>query len=161
MSSKSRLVMEDVASDAAENTAPKQRGRPFRLGASGNPKGRPKGARNRATVTAEALLDGEAEAISRKLIEKALEGDTTALQLCLDRILPPRRDRPVAFDLPKIESAAEALSASSAVLASCAAGALSPLEAAEIMGLVSTHMHTLELTEIEVRLTALEKGLKP
>ena len=161
MSSKSRLVMEDVASDAAENTAPKQRGRPFRLGASGNPKGRPKGARNRATVTAEALLDGEAEAISRKLIEKALEGDTTALRLCLDRILPPRRERPVAFDLPKIESAAEALGASSAVLASCAAGALSPLEAAEIMGLVSKHVHMLELTEIEVRLTALEKGLKP
>ena len=155
------VSMGDVASDAAENTAPKQRGRPFRPGASGNPRGRPKGARNRATVTAEALLDGEAEAISRKLIEKALEGDTTALQLCLDRILPPRRERPVAFDLPKIESAAEALSASSAVLASCAAGALSPLEAAEIMGLVSKHVHMLELTEIEVRLTALEKGLKP
>jgi hypothetical protein len=73
--------MEDVASDAAENAAPKQRGRPFRPGASGNPRGRPNGARNRATVTAEALLDGEAEAISRKLIEKALEGDTTALRL--------------------------------------------------------------------------------
>ena len=153
--------MENVASDAAENTAPKQRGRPFRPGASGNPRGRPKGARNRATVTAEALLDGEAEAISRKLIEKALEGDTTALQLCLDRILPPRRDRPIAFDLPKIESAAEALSASSAVLASCAAGVLSPRDAAEIMGLVSTHMHMLELTDIEARLTALEKGSKP
>ena len=155
------VSMGEIASDAAENTAPKQRGRPFRRGASGNPKGRPRGARNRATVTAETLLDGEAEAISRKLIEKALEGDTTALRLCLERILPPRRDRPVAFDLPKIESAAEALSASSAVLASCAAGALSPRDAAEIMGLVSTHIHMLELTEIEARLTSLEKGLKP
>ncbi|MGA8155825.1 MAG: DUF5681 domain-containing protein, partial [Rhodoplanes sp.] len=66
--------MGDVASDAAENTAPKQRVRPFRPGTSGNPRGRPKGARNRATVTAETLLDGEAEAISRKLIDKALEG---------------------------------------------------------------------------------------
>jgi hypothetical protein len=112
-------------------------------------------------MAAEALLDGEAEAISRKLIEKALEGDTTALRLCLDRILPPRRERPVAFDLPKIGTAAEALSASSAVIASCAAGALSPRDAAEIMGLVSTHIHMLELTEIEARLTALEKGSKP
>jgi len=90
--------MGNVASDAAEKTAPKQRGRPFRQGTSGNPRGRPKGARNRATVTAEALLDGEAEAISRKLIEKALEGDTTALRLCLERILPPRRDRPIQFE---------------------------------------------------------------
>ena len=58
----------------------------------------------------------------------------------------------------KIESAAEALSASSAVLASCAAGVVSPRDAAEIMGLVSTHVHMLELTDIEARLTALEKG---
>ena len=145
MSSKSRLVMGDAASDDAENTAPKQRGRPFRPGASGNPRGRPKGARNQATVTAEALLDGEAEAISRKLIEKALEGDTTALRLCLDRILPPRRERPVAFDLPKIESAAEALSASSAVLASCAAGALSPPRGSRDYGIsieARTHART-------------------
>jgi hypothetical protein len=63
---------------------------------------------------AEALLDGEAEAISRKLIEKALEDDTTALRLCLERILPPS-DRPVAFDLPKIETAADALKASASV----------------------------------------------
>ena len=58
--------------DHADNTAPKQRGRPFELGKSGNPKGRPKGARNRATILAEALLDHEAEAITRKLVDKAL-----------------------------------------------------------------------------------------
>jgi hypothetical protein len=95
--------------------------------------------------------------------ERGLIGrcDTAALRLCLERILPPRRDRPISFDLPKIESVANALSASSAVIASCAAGALSPRDAAEIMGLVSTHIHMLELTEIEARLTSLEKGLKP
>jgi hypothetical protein len=68
-----------------ENTAPIQRGRPFEPGQSGNPKGRPKGARNNATILAEALLDGEANAITRKLIETPLRGDTTALRLCLDR----------------------------------------------------------------------------
>jgi hypothetical protein len=97
----------------------------------------------KATKAVEALLDGEAEAISRKLIEKALEGDTTALRLCLERILPPRRDRPVAFDLPKIETAADALKASASVLASCAAGGLSPGEAAEIMALLSIHAEQL------------------
>jgi hypothetical protein len=136
-----------------------QRGRPFPPGSSGNPKGRPKGARNRATVVAEALLDGEAEAISRKLIEKALEDDTTALRLCLERILPPS-DRPVAFDLPKIETAADALKASASVLASCAAGGLSPGEAAEIMALLSIHVRTIETAELEARMTALEKELK-
>src|SRR5262249_4193060 len=75
--------------DRAENTAAKQRGRPFEPGKSGNPKGRPKGSRNQATLLAEALLDGEAEAITRKVINAALEGDTTALRLYLERLLAP------------------------------------------------------------------------
>jgi hypothetical protein len=142
----------------AENTAPKQRGRPFERGKSGNPNGRPKGARNNATVLAEALLDGEANAITRKLIDKAIEGDTTALRLCLERLLPPRRGRPVAFELPPtIETAADAVRASSAVLTACAAGNLSPSEATEIMSMISSHIRLLETTEIEARLTALEK----
>jgi hypothetical protein len=147
------------ANNNAENTAAIQRGRPFAPGKSGNPKGRPKGARNNATVIAEALLDGEADAITRKLIEKAKEGDTTALRLCLDRLLPPRRVRPVAFELPsKFETAADAMHASSAVLMACAAGNLSPGEASEFMSLISSHVRLIETTELEARLTALEKA---
>jgi hypothetical protein len=69
----------------------------FHTGQSGNPNGRPKGARNKATLAAEALLDGEAEAITRK----AIELDITAIRLCLERIIPARRDRVAAFTLPK------------------------------------------------------------
>ena len=147
------------APNRAENTAPKQRGRPFERGKSGNPNGRPKGARNNATVLAEALLDGEANAITRKLIDKALEGDTTALRLCLERLLPPRRGRPVASELPKkIETAADAVHASSLVLKACAAGDLSPGEATEIMSMITSHVRLVETTEIEARVTALEKS---
>jgi Family of unknown function (DUF5681) len=146
---------------SAENTAKKQRGRPFKAGRSGNPEGRPRGSRNKATMAVEALLDGEAKAIARKAVEKALEGDLAALRLCLERVLPPRRDRPVVFDLPKIEGATDALNASSAVLKACAAGTLSPGEAVEIMGLISTHVRVLEMTDIEARLIALEKARQP
>jgi len=145
----------------AENTAKKQRGRPFKAGRSGNPEGRPRGSRNKATMAVEALLDGEANAIARKAVEKALEGDMAALRLCLERLLPPRRDRPIAFDLPIIQSVSDALNASSAVLTACAAGTLSPGEAAEVMGLISTHVRMLEMTDIEARLTALEKAQQP
>src|SRR5690348_14063439 len=78
-------------------------GRLFRKGRSGNPAGRPPGSRNRATVAAEALLEGEAQALTRKAIELALEGDTTALRLCLERIVPQRKSRTVAFDTPRID----------------------------------------------------------
>ena len=110
------------------------------------------------TPVAEALLDGEADAITRKLIDTALEGDTTALRLCLERLLPPRRGRPVAFELPKIKTAADAINASSLVLSACAAGSLSPNEASEIVNLISSHVRLLEMSEIEARLTALEKA---
>ncbi len=70
---------------AAETTAPKQRGRPFQKGSSGNPQGRPPGARNRTTLAAEALLDGEAEKLTRKAVTLALKGDVACLRLCLDR----------------------------------------------------------------------------
>lgn len=86
----------------AKKTAEKQRGRPFEPGQSGNPAGRPLGSRNKATMAVENLLDAEAEAITRKAIELAKDGDMTAVRLCLERILPPRRDRPVIFELPGI-----------------------------------------------------------
>jgi len=154
-----KILAENAA--PTENAAPVQRGRPFTPGQSGNPHGRPKGARNKATIAAEALLDGEAEVITRKLIEKAKEGDTTALRLCLERLLPARRDRRVEFELPKIETAADALKASSSVLQACAQGTLSPSEASEVMELISKHSRIVELTEIEANLSALEKAKKP
>ena len=70
------------------NAAGKQRGRPWAKGESGNPRGKRQGARHRTTLAAEALLDGEAKALTRKAIELALAGETVALRLCLDRILP-------------------------------------------------------------------------
>ncbi len=79
-----------------EKSGVKQDGR-FKPGQYGNPAGKPKGTRHRTTMAIEALLDGEAEALSRKAIEMALAGDGVALRLCLERLLPARRDRPVSF----------------------------------------------------------------
>ena len=151
---------EPSASESGDES-PKQRGRPFEAGHSGNPNGRPKGARNKATVMAEQLLDGELDALLRKLIEKAKAGDVAALRLCLDRLLPPRRDRLVTFALPKIESAKDACAAAAAIMAACANGELSPREAVELMGLVEAQVRMFETTEFEARLAALEAKEPP
>lgn len=126
--------------------------------AAGNP-GKPKGTRHKATRAALALLDGEAEALTRKAVEIALEGDTTALRLCLERIYPAKKDTPVEFDLPPMQSASDAARAAGAVLDAVAAGNLTPTEGAHIMGLVETYRRTLETTELETRVVALEGGL--
>ena len=120
----------------AEITASKQRGRPFQKGSSGNPQGRPPGARNRTTVAVEALLDGEAEKLTRKAITLALKGNVACLRLCLDRLVPPRRDRPVNFTLPAMNSADDAGRAISAITAAVASGELTPNEAAELSRVV-------------------------
>ena len=118
--------------------------------------GKPKGTRHKATQAALALLDGEAEALTRQAVTMALGGDTTALRLCLERIAPPRRDAPVTFDLPPMETARDAAKAAGAVLGAVAHGDLTPTEGAHIMAPVETYRRTLETTELEARLAALE-----
>jgi Family of unknown function (DUF5681) len=150
-----------VSEPSAERSAQKQRGRPFEPGQSGNPNGRPKGARNRVTRAVEALIDGQGEALAAKAVEKALQGDPTMLRALLRTLVPPRRERTVEFELPKIESAADALKASSAVIAACAAGELSPHEARQIMELISTHVGASEVAERAGQVAALEEKQSP
>lgn len=130
------------------------RGRPF---AAGNP-GKPKGARHKVTVAIEAILEGEAEALTRKAVELAQAGDMTALRLCLDRLAPVRRDRPVTFDLPPIESIEDLTKATKAILVAVAAGELTPSEAAELGRLVDAHAKAIEVTDLHRRLEVLEGG---
>jgi hypothetical protein len=83
------------------------RGRPFEKGRSGNPAGRRTGSRNKTTLAAAALLAGESEALTCKAVELALAGDPTAMRLCIERLLPPCRERTVKFTLPPIECASD------------------------------------------------------
>ena len=123
--------------------------------AAGNP-GKPRGTRHKATRAALALLDGEAEALTRQAVTMALDGDGAALRLCLERIAPPRKDAPVQFNLPRMETARDAAKAAGAVLEAVAEGELTPTEGAHIMGLVETYRRTLETSELEARVSALE-----
>ena len=118
--------------------------------------GRTPGSRNQTTLAVEALLEGEHEALTRAAIEKALDGDTTALRLCLDRIAPPRKDSPVTFALPPVKSAADAVEASAAVLAAVAGGEVTPDEAGRVMALLTAHKALLEVGDLEARIAALE-----
>jgi hypothetical protein len=132
----------------------------FKPGQSGNPDGRPKGARNRATVAAERLLDGEADKLTRKAIELAKEGDTTALRLCIERILPARKDRPVSFDMPRIETVADSVKAAAAIASAVADGELTPMEAAELSRVVDGYTRAVETVDLAARLTRLEQAQK-
>ena len=132
------------------------RGRPFAKGRSGNPTGRPAGARNKKTLAAAVLLEGEAEALTRRAVEMALAGDPTAMRLCIERILPPCPERAVKFALPPIESAADIALAMKAVTAALAAGVITPGEAGRIAAVVDTFVRAIETSDFERRLKIVE-----
>lgn len=119
-------------------------------------RGKPKGSRHKATLAVQNLLEGQQEELTQAAISRALEGDTTALRLCLDRIAPPRKDSPVMFDLPQIETASDAAKAARAILVAVSEGEVTPQEAVSVMAVVEQFRRTLETTEIEERISALE-----
>ena len=137
-------------------TVKKQVGR-FQKGRSGNPSGRPRGSRNVATLACEALLDGQAEALTQKAIQMALAGDPVALRLCLDRIYPARKDRPVAFALPPIDSARDAADLMAAVTRAVANGHITPSEAGEIAKVIDAYVRTYQAAELDERLACAEQ----
>ena len=118
--------------------------------------GRPKGSRNKTTLAIESLLGGQAEALTQKAISLALEGDNIALRLCMERIAPAPKDKTVSFPLPDMNDAMDASQAASSILSAVSEGELTPIEGTRVMGLIDSYRRTLELTEIEERLQALE-----
>jgi hypothetical protein len=148
-----RTIMSDRSRDNASKTPGRGRGRPFPKGNAG----RPRGARNKLTRAAEELLDGEAEALTRKAINMALAGDTTALRLCLEHLVAPRRERFVRFDLPALQSPADATRAMAGIAAAVACGEITLGEAAELARLVDGYIRAVEANEFDQRLRAIEE----
>ena len=129
----------------------------FRPGESGNPGGRPKGSRNKATLAMEALLDGDGEEITRKAIDLAKDGDMGAIRVCMDRIAPPRRDRHVHFALPKMRKARDAVGASAAIVQAVSGGER------ELIKVLESYAWILQVSDFEASLERLEsqKGATP
>jgi hypothetical protein len=132
----------------------------WRKGASGNPAGRPRGARNQATRMAEALLDAAAASLTEKAIEKALAGDAIALRFCLARLLAPRRHPSVELDLPPLDTAKDVTAAIAAVVKAAADGVIAPAEALEFSRMVDTAIRALAAREEERRADSRRKALQ-
>jgi Family of unknown function (DUF5681) len=144
---------DDRASALAKATRPR-----WQKGQSGNPRGRKPGTRNRVTVIAEALIGEQAKELTQKAIELALNGDVAAIRLCLERLVPPARERPCFFRLPKLETSSDAIAALSLITDGLSNGKLLPHEAESLTNVVAAFTRTIELTAMEDRLAELERG---
>jgi hypothetical protein len=150
-------LIDRSGSPARPSVHSKEKHMPFQPGQSGNPAGRPPGSRNKATMMAEQLIDSEAQALARAAVDLAKDGDVIALRLCMDRLLAPRRQRTVEFALPPLKTAADAVSALSAIAAAVGAGELTAGEAAELTAVVNAFVQTLNLAVVEAQIDEMKQ----
>jgi hypothetical protein len=120
----------------------------------------PARSRNKATIAAAKLLAGDSEGLTRRAVELALPGDPMGLRLCVERILPVYRERPVRFALPTIESPADIAASMKAVTSALAKRATTPGEAGRIAAVVDTFVRAIQTSEFERRLQELEGRFK-
>jgi hypothetical protein len=108
------------------------RGRPFVRGNGG----RKPGSKNKKSLVAAALLEGEQEELVRKAVELAKRGDRQVLIFLLGRLLP--RDRLVALDLPPIVPGADVVEAFACIMRAVAEAAISPAEGAQLAAVMNS-----------------------
>lgn len=139
-----------------ENTEKIQESR-FKKGHSGNPKGKPKGARNKSTLAAEALLEGSLDKICKRVEEEALNGNMQAAKMILDRFIPVRKDRVIKIDLPMIKTYEDVLLAIGYVVNGVGNGTISPSEGESLSRTIDIYSKALEINQLEHRLDELER----
>jgi Family of unknown function (DUF5681) len=140
-----------------DKTAPKQL-RGFQKGQSGNPAGRAQCSRTKATLFAEAILENDREGIMDAVVNAAKNGDPTAMRLCVERLVPLRKGRPVVFDLPPVKTAADIAGAVGELARAMSAGELTTDEASAAASVIEMHRRAIETCDIEQRLRKVEEA---
>ena len=133
---------------------PATRGRPF---AEGNP-GRKPGSKNRSTLLAAALLEGETEALLRKAIQLARAGNVPMLKFLLSRTMP--RDRLVKLDLPQMVYADDGVEALGCIMRAASQEAITPSEGAALATIVKSYTDAIEIADVVKRVEALESQIR-
>ena len=116
------------------------------------------------------LFEADAEEICRHVVNQAKEGNMQAAKIILDRLLSPKKDRPIHFKLPMIYNATDAVTASRLICHAVGNGELTPLEGESLSKMVETHAKNIELFDFGLRLegkreinpscTTIKAGLK-
>jgi hypothetical protein len=149
-----------MESKSPENSGKIQVKGKYTKGHSGNPKGKPKGARNKSSLAAEALLEGSLDKICKKVEEEALNGNMQAAKMILERFLPARKDRCIEIDFPPIHTFEDIVKVVGFIFSSVGKGEISPSEGEMLAGMVESYSKAIEACQFESRLKNLEENLQ-
>ncbi len=142
-----------------ENTGEIQENGRFKKGKSGNPRGKPKGARHKSSMMAEMLFEGGVEAVCEQVLSQAKEGNLHAAKIILDRLLPSRKDRLINFKLPHIEKASDVVEAGRMICCAVGKGEITPLEGESLSKILEIQAKNIELFDFGARLEEIESKL--
>jgi hypothetical protein len=128
----------------------------FKKGESGNPKGKPRGARHKTTELAYAMMEGGLKAVLEQVVERAKSSDMLACRMIIDKIIPNQKDRTVAIDLPTIATLDGVGRAQSEILQAVVDGDITTNEGERISSIVEARRRVIETVELEARISELE-----
>lgn len=141
-----------------ENTGKIQASTKFKRGRSGNPSGRPKGSKNKSTLLAEKIIENDLEAVCKKAVSEAKKGNIQAIKIILERVLPPKKDRPINIAIPDIKTSADILESINSLTQAVANGEITPSEGEAFARILDSNTRAFEIHDIEKRLKAIEEN---
>jgi hypothetical protein len=128
----------------------------WKKGQSGNPKGRANGTGKIAQL--RALLEPHAEELVQKARDMAMDGDSTALRLCLERLVPAIKIKDEPVSIEGLKGDASLVEQGQAVIDALSVGEVSPGEAASVMQSIASQARIIEVDDLEKRVSELEKN---
>ncbi|MBR0660210.1 hypothetical protein [Neoroseomonas oryzicola] len=138
-----------------ETTAEKRPGRTARGQFAAGNAGRPRGSRHVVLKMLDTIGEENAQAVWQKALDLAKGGDTTALRLVLERVMPARRMNPVKIDLPKIESTGDVVDAMLVVTTAVASGQITPDEGQAVTEILEGARRAIETHQLRQKLLTL------
>jgi hypothetical protein len=119
----------------------------FQPGQSGNPAGRPRGARNKSSLLLEMIIERDGDDLAHQFVEQAKMGNARALGCLMGMILPKRKGAPIEIDLPVLAKAADAPVAIAAIISAVCRGELTPEEGTSLTRMVEAFLRAKQKVE--------------
>ena len=138
----------------------KVRGRPFEPGNTQG-RGRPKGSRNKAKSPGQDLLDEYAPHLIRKCIAQAMQGEPSAMRICMARISPARFDAFIGIRLPRVKAAGDLDKAAEKVMQAVGRGNITPTEGGKMMNILASRSKIIETVMLDGRIARIEERMDP
>ena len=106
------------------------------------------------------LLEEEGRSLMRKAMEMAFGGNHQAMRLCLERLMPPQRERLIDLPLPEVKTVQDSATAVSKIVSAVGEGRITPGEGETLARILETQKRVIDVEDHDRRIEELEKEVE-